>query len=262
MVIALAVLSMLCFERQKNALGGALLAYTIVSKLYPGLFVVYLLVRKQWSAVAWTAAMGIGYVLISLADVGIEPYVAFLKHLPGLLGGEAFPALRNPAPMAINLSIPGLVFKLKVLGVTGMGFGAAKIVGWIYTVVALWLTVLLARRAHSDQDKIMVFVAIMILATLRSPFLPIAYGVFPALWLLTLVAAPASATVKTLVVTLVAWLMLNVFVPLDWLPPRALAVLTLLPQGMMIALPLVVLARLRPAPSFSGDTRGLQPGVA
>lgn len=262
MVIALAVIAMLCFERKKNVLGGALLAYTIVSKLYPGLFVVYLLARKQWSALAWTAAIGILYVLISLADVGVEPYVAFLKHLPGLLGGEAFPALRNPGSVAVNLSIPGLVFKLKQFGVPGMGFAAAKIVGWIYTAVALWLTVLLARRARTDQDKAMAFVSIMILATLRSPFLPTAYAVFPALWLLTLVAAPASATVKTLVMTFAGWLMLNVFLPLDWVPPHVLAVLTLLPQAMMIALPVLVLARLRPAPTITSDTRGLQPSVA
>ena len=262
MVIALAVISMLCFERKKNALGGALLAYTIVSKLYPGLFVVYLLVRKQWSALAWTAAMGLVYLLVSLADVGIAPYVAFMKHLPGLMGGEAFPALKTPGPMSINLSIPGLIFKLKLFGVPGMGFAAAKVVGWIYTAIALWMTVLLARRARSDQDKVMVFLAVMILATLRSPFLPIAYGVFPALWLLTILAAPTNATVKSLVGTLAVWLSLAVFAPLDWLPPHVLAVLTLLPQSMMIALTFVVLGRLKPAIGLSDDTRGLQPSVA
>jgi hypothetical protein len=221
-----------------------------------------LLVRKQWSALAWTAAMGLVYLLVSLADVGVAPYVAFMKHLPGLMGGEAFPALKNPGPMAINLSIPGLIFKLKLFGVPGMGFAAAKVVGWIYTAIALWMTVLLARRARSDQDKVMVFLAVMILATLRSPFLPIAYGVFPALWLLTILAAPINATVKSLVGTLAVWLSLAVFAPLDWLPPHVLAVLTLLPQSMMIALTFVVLGRLKPAIGLSDDTRGLQPSVA
>ncbi|MFL6576336.1 MAG: glycosyltransferase family 87 protein [Povalibacter sp.] len=262
MIIALAVASMLCFDKKKNAVGGALLAYTIVSKLYPGLLVIYLLVRKQWTALGWTAAMGVAYVLVSLADVGVAPYIAFLKHLPGLMGGESFPALRMAPSMSINLSIPGLIFKLKLFGVPGMGFAAAKVVGWIYTAVALWMTVLLARRARTYQDKVMVFIAIMILATLRSPFLPIAYGVFPALWLLTIVAAPINATVRTLMLTLGAWVMLNVFVPLDWLPPHVLAVLTLLPQAMMITLPFVVLSRLPPAPTFNGDARELQPSAA
>jgi hypothetical protein len=98
---------------------GALLAYATVSKLYPGMLVVYLLARRQWRAAAWTAAFSGVIVLLSLLDTGWAPYAAFLEHLPRVLGGEAFAAFRNPAAVAINLSIPGIVFKLKLFGVAG-----------------------------------------------------------------------------------------------------------------------------------------------
>lgn len=189
MVIAASMLAMLLFERRRNAAGGVLLAFVTVSKLYPGMLIVYLLVRRQWRALAWTAVFGAAFCVATLLDLGWASYAAFLQHLPGLLGGEAFPAFRNPAAMAINLSVPGLVFKLKLFGVAGMGFGAEKIVGWIYTLVALAVTVHAGRRILSEGEKPMVWMAILILATLRSPFLPQAYAAFPPLWLLTLLAA-------------------------------------------------------------------------
>ena len=263
MVIALALVAMLWLERGRHAAGGAVLAYTIVSKLYPGLLLIYLIVRKQWNALAWTAGFGALYLTLSVADVGIEPYRAFIHHLPGLLGGEAFPAFRNPAALAINLSIPGLAFKLKLFDVPGMGFGAAKVIGWIYTAIALWLTVLFAKRARTDEEKLLVVLTVIILATLRSPFLPTAYATFPALWLLTLMGAAVNPSTRTLIITLVTWALLTVYVPMQWMPPRALAILTLLPQVTMMAMPFVLWMRLRSATSsLSSDLPRLQPSTA
>ncbi len=241
-VIAASLLALLLCERGRPAAGGALLAFATVSKLFPGLLVVYLLARRDGRALAWTSAFGLGFVLLSLFDLGWAPYEAFLYHLPGLLGGEAFPAFRNPAATAINLSIPGLAWKLKLFGVPGMGFGAAKLIGWAYTLVAVAATGWAGRRAWRDDEKPLVWLAILLLATLRSPFLPQGYGAFPSLWLLTLLAARAVPTPKTLLLTLLAWAALNVYWPTDWpLDPRLLAVANLLPQGMTVALAVLAL---------------------
>jgi hypothetical protein len=250
-VIALAMLAMILFEQNRYAAGAALLAYAIVSKLYPGMLGVYLIARRQWRAAAWTAAMGLVLVALTLFDVGVPPFKAFVHHLPGLLSGEAFPAFRNPGAKAINISVPGLVFKAGLFGVPGMGFGASKIVGWIYTVVIVWVIVRVAQRPPSEREKPLVWMAILILATLRSPFLPQTYGVFPALWILTLLAATYAPSAKTLFLVLLAAVALNTHWPLDWaMDPRARALLNALPQTATIVLAILALQRrLEPEPS-------------
>ena len=242
MVIAISVLAMALFERRRWAPGGALLAYATVSKLYPGLLLVYLLARRKWRAVAWTAAFGLALALLTFVDTGWAPYRAFLGRFSGLLGGEAFPAFRNPMATAINFSVPGLVFKLKLFGVPGMGFAAAKVVGWIYTLIAIGVIVAAARRPVSESQKPLMWLAVIILATLRSPFLPQAYAGFPALLLLVLLGATFAPTPKTLAGILLTWLALNIFWPLDWaMDPRLLALLSGIPQTVTIALAIVAL---------------------
>ncbi len=169
MVIALSMLSMLLIERRRTAAGGALLAFMTVAKLYPGMLVVYLLVRRDWKALAWTLAFAGLFVGVTVLDLGVQPFMAFREQLPGLLNGEAFPAFRNPSAVAINHSIPGLVFKLKLFGVPGMGFEAARLVGTLYTVVALAVTVMLGRRTLRSGEEPIVWLTILIIATLRSP---------------------------------------------------------------------------------------------
>jgi hypothetical protein len=244
-VVALALLAMVLFERRRWAGGALLLAYAIVSKLHPGMLVFYLLVRRQWRPVAWTAAMGVVLVAISLWDGGLTPFIAFLDHLPKLLSGEAFPALRNPGPVSINTSVPGLVFKAKLFGVPGMGFPAAKIVGWIFTAVILWATYSAARRTLREDEKPLVWIAILILATLRSPFLPQAYGVVPSLWALTLLGATYPATARTIVLVVLAAVSLNLHWALDaGMDHRVRAALsTLLPQAATILVAVLALRR-------------------
>ncbi len=244
MVIAASMLAMVLFEKRRWAAGGALMAFVTLSKLYPGLLLVYLLARRQWRALAWTAACGAAFILLSLLDTGVAPYAAFVRHLPGLVGGEAFPAFRNPAATAINFSIPGLVFKAKLFGVPGMSFGAAKIVGWAYTLVAVAATVFAGLRIQRPGEQPLVWMAILILATLRSPFLPQAYAAFPPLWLLTLLAATFPPTARRLTLTLLTAAALNIYWPIDWaIDPRLLAIASGLPQAVTVALAVLALRR-------------------
>ncbi len=242
-IAALCVLALALFRRRLFALGGLLLACATLAKLFPGMLVVYLLARRQWRAVAWTAGMGAAVLAASLLDTGLAPYRAFLDHLPGLLGGEAFPAFRNPNAMAINLSVPGIVFKLKLLGVPGMGFPAAKVVGWVWTAAIVALTVVLARRTRDDRE-ILSWLAVLVLATLRSPFLPQAYGAMPPLWLLTLLAGTLVPTGRTLLLTLAAVVVLAHYEPMDWGLTLGLRLaLVGVTQAAVLALPLLLLRR-------------------
>jgi hypothetical protein len=238
-VFALAMLAMVFLAQRRYAVGGALLAFVTVSKLFPGLLLVYLLVQRKWRALAWTAGLTVVLVAISLLDTGRAPY-----HLPGLLGGEAFPAFRNPGAIAINYSVPGMAFKLRLFGIPGASFAAMKIVGWIYTLIVLSVTVIVARRTLNRVEQPLAWLAILILASLRSPFLP-GYAIIPALWLLTLLAAVVGPTVRTLYFALLAWLILNISVPVSGPDPRVSSIILLLPQTVMVIL-IVLALRNRP----------------
>ena len=65
-IIAASMIAMGLFERGRHAAGGLLLAYAIVSKLYPGLLILYLVLRREWRPVGWTA--GFSLVLVCPDD--------------------------------------------------------------------------------------------------------------------------------------------------------------------------------------------------
>jgi alpha-1,2-mannosyltransferase len=247
MIFFLTMIAMVLLAQRRYAAGGALLAFVTMSKLFPGLLLLYLLVRREWRAFAWTSGMIVALVVISLLDTGSTPYKAFLDHLPRLLGGEAFPAFRNPGAVAKNYSVPGVAFKLQLFGVTGASFGVMKIVGWIYTLVVLALTIIIARRTLNREEEPLAWLTILILASLRSPFLP-AYAVIPVLWLLTLLAATVAPTVRILASALLAWVLLNIALPQQGPDPRLMALIILLPQAVIVIL-MVLALRSRPASS-------------
>ena len=224
-IIAVSMIAMLLFERERYTAGGVLLAYAVVSKLYPGLLLGYLMLRRDWRAVGWTAAFAVAFVVVSVADFGVGPYVAFATHMPKLLSGEAFPAFRNPAAIAINESIPGLVFKLKLFGVPYMGFAASRALGWIYTVVALALTARLALQPVAAAREPLAWLTILILATMRSPFLP-TYAPFPSMWLATLLAALAWGRSRVFTTSVVAWSALAFTFGTGGVPPPVNAIWT------------------------------------
>jgi alpha-1,2-mannosyltransferase len=242
LVIVIAAVAMLLFERRQHAAGGLLLGYAIASKLFPGVLLLFLLLRRDWRALGWTAAVGAALVLVTLADVGWTPFAAFFDNLPKLLSGEAFPGLRNAIAnaIAINESVPGLVFKLGLFGVPDMSFAASKIVGWVYTLVVIGATAWMALYARDRAKDPLLWIAILLLATLRSPFLPF-YAVFPPLWLATLIVAVAWRRTSVLWSTIAMAIVLSfTFGTPNAVPPQVNAIATL--THTIAALVLAVMA--------------------
>lgn len=244
-VFVLAMFAMALFTQRHYAVGGALLAFATVSKMFPGMLIVYLAARREWRALVWTVGLCAVLVGISFFDTGRVTYSAFLHQLPRLLSGEAFPPLRRPSAIASNLSVPGFLFKLKLFGLPNGSYEVMKIVGTIYTLILLAVTVVIAMRKLKSNVQAIVWLTILILASLRSPFLP-QYGIFPVLWLLILLAARVTPAVRTLCLVLAVWVVLNISLPVFNGPdPRLLAVMTLVSQAIIFVL-LVLALRQRP----------------
>ena len=90
-IIMIVVAALPAFETRRNALGGALLGFAIVSKIFPGLLLAFLVLQRKWRAASWTVGWTLVYCVIAFAVVGPKPFTAFIEYqMPRLASGEAF----------------------------------------------------------------------------------------------------------------------------------------------------------------------------
>ena len=138
---------------------------------------------------------------------GASPFVQFVTDLaPRLASGEAFSFVTETLTIATNLSVPGFVWKLDLLGIEGGGamLSSASAVYTLFILIAVWLG---ARLDVDRVGRVQIWLALLIIASLRSPLVPI-YGAAPILWLLTLQLDRVDTT-KGLVAFGVSWLFIT-----------------------------------------------------
>jgi hypothetical protein len=224
------------FRRGRAPLGGFLLGAATVFKLFPGLLLVYLVLRRRWREVGWTVGAGVVLTVLALAVVGTAPFVAFFQYqLPRIGTGEAFSFFRREwFYISRNMGVSGIVFKLGVLGVPGMSATLASAVGWAYTLLLLALVVRAARHEGcAPLDQAMLWMGLLCLGSLRSPLAPGVYVSVGALWLLTLFAARIRRAREVVFIVLA-------FLIIPGLPPIASApvdvALAFAGQFMMLAI--------------------------
>lgn len=216
--IALSVVAMALFWRDRPVIGGALLGFTVF-KLFPGILGIYLIATKRWRALGWTLGFSAIYTVIAFLWLGMDPFRALFEfHLPRLANGEAWAFLEIPelaSVAAINDSVPGIVMKLKSLGVPGMTLAFEQIIVWAWTVVIVLLTILSAIRSSrmSRNALAMNWLALLALATFRSPFVPDHTGLFAPLWLWSLVAVGAAMNGSRVLWLALLWLLLEAVLP-------------------------------------------------
>lgn len=249
--IAMSLLAMMLFWRQRPVLGSALLGFAVF-KLFPGLLGLYLLAARRWREAAWTIAFAALYSLIALAWLGWAPYQAFFDfQAPRILSNEswAFLWLDGLEPVvAINDSVPGLVLKLDLLGLPGMTPAVEKAVSWVWTLTVFALAILSARRAArmSRLELVGAWLALLALAAYRSPFVPDHNGLFAPIWLWALVAAGARLSPRHLALLALGWLLLTAVLPFGGLPmPELMGRLTLSTLSQFVALGLCLWVLLR-----------------
>lgn len=250
--VTLSVAAMLLFSERRNALGGLSLAAAVTTKLFPGVLLVYLLVRRRWSAVAWTAGFCLILVALGLVVLGVAPFTAFVTyHLPRMASGDAFSFfLDSNLSVASNYGVYAIPFKLERLGVPGMSVTLASGLAWLYTAGVIIVAAIAGRRSTPTSDAPGIWLALLVLASLRSPVAPFVYTVVPALWLLSILAWRVGSRMKRGAIFIVlGWLALGHLPPLPS-PPATIAwwmigQAVLLTLGFWVALRVPVQEQLR-----------------
>lgn len=214
-IVSLTLVALVAFETRRTALGGALLAFAIVSKISPGIVLMVLLVQRQYRALLWTAAWALLYTIASIVLFGTAPLTSFISYeLPRLSSGEALSFLALPESVALNLAPFGVPFKLANIGIfSGDSWAAGRMLNQIYTLVLGVVTVLAARKGGGRRAKAELWAALAMAAALRSPYAP-GYVVVAMLWLLSLVAQDVRNYKQVFGMALL-WLMMTIPMPLE-----------------------------------------------
>jgi hypothetical protein len=184
-IIAISIISMSLFAFNKPV-GGILLAMSSVAKLFPGILVVFLLAQKKFREVGWVVGFAIVLSIIAFFVVGPNPFQAFIEYeIPKLSSGEAFSGPFSRAfAVAANMAPFGIPLKLGWLGLPGMTLGIGRIVSSIHLLIVLILAIWSGRqKPRSNTEMISVWISLISLGSLVSPFAPANYVLVPVVLL-------------------------------------------------------------------------------
>ena len=200
--IPLAVVAIALLLSGRHAAGGSLLAYAALAKIFPGILVVPLITNRQWQRLAWVAGAGVVLVAATVAVLGVRPFHDFVyTALPEISSGAAFPQAEMPAFARVNWSAYGETVRLRFLGVDWLtkprGLMLAQFNGIGVLAFAAWIGWKRGFDLSLRADRlalIQISLALVCLASFRSPFVGAIYGVIGTLWLMGLAAASTSST--------------------------------------------------------------------
>ncbi len=222
MSIMLAVAAMMWFSQGKYHIGGASLAFAVISKAAPAILLIYLLARRRWKEVGWTLGYAGVFSLLALAVVGPKPFVAFFTYqIPSLQSGSAFafeevwPELRDLI-IAGNQSPFAFIFKLDALGIPGMTMTLAKATHLVYTLAVVAFAFVASKIEGNRHRQLLIWLALLNLAAMISKGAWGDYIPIGTIWLMTFMVKDMWTTVRQRVLMATMWVFM--FLSLGVLP--------------------------------------------
>lgn len=252
--IALSVLAMCAFARNRNTTGGLLLAVAVLAKVFPVVLVPMLLATRRWKAVTWTVVWGCAATLLALVVLGTAPFVAFFDyHLPRLADGSAF-AFDEAWPEISDLVIAdnqGMYGLARKLG------GSKPVAGWvgrIFLIGVLVLSAVVGLRSNrpSRWSRATTWLGLLGLGSLASAGAWGDYVPSTAVWLLALLVAIPLASARWRFafggIAVLEWFLLGTMPIGEWAEPTVMIPIAALGSVGMLALFLAI--TLRPAEAW------------
>ena len=177
------------------------------AKIFPGVLVVPLLAARQWRSAAWVAGCGAAALVLTILVQGDRPMRDFVStSLPEISSGAAFPQTEMQQFSRINWSAYGQAVRLRQLGADWLtqprGLAVAQVYGLLVVALAVWTGWNRQFDPALTSERILVgqlALALLSLASFRSPFVGAGYGVLATLWLMGLLAAGASTLARSVV---------------------------------------------------------------
>lgn len=218
--LALAMLAMVAFEKDRNVLGGAALAFAAL-KIFPGILVFLLILQRRWKAVLWTAVFGIVWLGLTAAWIGPQPVKDFVQYqAPRIGSGEPWAFLEIPELKeftSINQGIPGLVLKARFFTDVANPRPLMHRVSNIYSLLLAALAIVCAFRINEADrlSRAQIWMGLLALAALQSPFVPDAYGLTASIWLWALIMPRLWQRASGIALGVALWLVLSFVMPND-----------------------------------------------
>nr|MBA3501484.1 DUF2029 domain-containing protein [Deltaproteobacteria bacterium] len=244
---ALSLLAMIALHAERarvQVAGGFALAFATLGKVFPGVLGIVLLATRRWRAVLWTVGAAAVLIAISIAVFGTRPFTDFIGYeLPRLANGEAFPQSERAQALAANQSFYGLLVKLRALGLDALdqrvGLQMTSIYGLCVLAVACAVSWRCRRLLLTDRViALFTWLALLNLASFRSPFVGGGYGMMGTVLLVTLgLAATKTRSGRIAWACLyVAFALINLIVPTPKATPPLTEIVVLSLFGQLLAL--------------------------
>jgi glycosyl transferase family 87 len=253
-IIAISVIGMAAITWRRNVAGSVLLAFAMLGKLFPGVLVATLVARRRWRALVLTAASALVLVMLALLVFGRKPFDDFVSYqIPAIASGAAFSFNDQPQWIPTNYGVYGLVAKIRLLGIPAMTHETGALIASAYGLALVLLVVVLLVRivrreedaGHSVLESPLVWLSLLNLAALRSPYVGDGYAQVGTLWLLALTASHRRWTrlqLLAIAASFALWAVtLEGFAPER--PPAWMTVFSIITQVTLIAFNLTMLVR-------------------